>query len=150
MPKVDRTQDANRVGPVGRALFLKGDLELLPADLMDHAAAHPAVIAPAPTAEYGKYLSVTCRGCHGHTFSGGPIPGTPPDWKAPANITPEGIGRYSQADFARALREGKRPDGSPLDTMYMPVRFTKNLNDTELAALYAFLKTLPPKPYGGR
>lgn len=150
VPKVARKQDANRFGPVGRALFLKGDIELLPADLMDHTAAHPAVIAPAPTAEYGKYLSVTCRGCHGHTFSGGPMPGTPPDWKAPANITPEGIGRYTEADFARALREGRRPDGSPLDTMYMPVRFTKNLNDTEIAALYAFLKTLPPKPYGGR
>ena len=54
------------------------------------------------------------------------------------------------ADFARALRESKRPDGSALDTMYMPVRFTKNLNDTEVQALYAFLKTLPPKPYGGR
>jgi len=150
VPKVARKQELNRFGPLGRALFLKGDIELLPADLMDHTAAHPAVIPPAPTAEYGKYPSVTCRGCHAHTFSGGPMPGAPPDWKAPANITPEGIGRSAEADFARALRESKRPDGSALDTMYMPVRFTKNLNDTEVQALYAFLKTLPPKPYGGR
>ena len=57
-----------RLGPLGRALFLKGDIELLPADLMDHTAAHPAVIPPAPTAEYGKYPSVTCRGCHAHTL----------------------------------------------------------------------------------
>ena len=117
---------------------------------MDHTAAHPAVIPPAPTAEYGKYPSVTCRGCHGKTLSGGPIPGTPPDWKAPANITPEGIGRYTEADFTRILREGKRPDGTRLDTTRMPVRFTKNLSDTEVQALYAFLKTVPPKPFGGR
>ena len=150
VPNVARTQEPNRFGPLGRALFLKGDIELLPAELMDHTAAHPAVIPPAPTAEYGKYLTVTCRGCHGKTLSGGPIPGTPPDWKAPANITPEGIGRYTEADFTRILREGKRPDGTRLDTTRMPVRFTKNLSDTEVQALYAFLKTVPPKPFGGR
>lgn len=150
LPKVARKPEPNTVGPLGRVLFLKGDLELLPADLMDHAAAHPAVMAPAPTAEYGAYLSTSCGGCHGKTFSGGPIPGTPPDWKPPANITPTGIGRYSEADFMRALREGKRPDGTALDTAYMPVRWTRNLTDDELRALYAFLKTVPPKEYGGR
>jgi len=150
LPKVARTPEPNSVGLLGRLLFLKGDLELLPADLMDQAAAHPAVIAPAPTAEYGAYLSASCGGCHGKTFSGGPIPGAPPDWKPPANITPEGIGHYSEADFMRALREGKRPDGTALDTAYMPVRWTQYLTDDELRALYAFLKTVPPKAYGGR
>lgn len=150
VPNVDRETKPASIGPLFRALFLKGDLELLPADLMDHKAAHPAVIAPAPTVEYGRYLSTTCRGCHGKTFSGGPIPGAPPEFRAPANITPAGIGKYSEADFVTALREGKRPGGVPLDTAFMPVRFTKNLTDVELKALYAFLKTLPPKEYGGR
>lgn len=150
LPKVARTLEPNRVGPVGRLLFLKGDLELLPADLINHATAHPAAIPQAPTAEYGAYLSTSCGGCHGKTFSGGPIPGTPPDWKPPANITPTGIGRYSEAEFAVILREGRRPDGTMLDTTYMPVRWTRNLNDDEVRALYAFLKTVPPKEYGGR
>ena len=150
LPKVSRPMRANHVGPVGRALYLKGDFELLPAELMDQTAAHPAVIPPAPTAEYGRYLARACAGCHGPTFSGGPMPGTPPEFRPPANITPKGIGHYSEADFFTALREGKRPGGTMLDTMYMPVRYTKNLSDDQLKALYAFLKTVPPKEYGGR
>ncbi len=150
VPKVDKSHEPNTVGPVGRALFLAGQLELLPADLMDHWAKHPAVMEPAPTVEYGQYLSTTCRGCHGKTFSGGPMPGAPPEWKPPANITPSGIGHYTEADFFTALREGKRPGGTMLDTTQMPVRFTKNLTDIELKALYAFLKTLPAKEYGNR
>lgn len=150
LPKVDRSHEPNTVGPVGRALFLAGQLELLPADLMDHTAAHPAILEPAPTVEYGQYLSTTCRGCHGKTFSGGPMPGAPPEWKPPANITPGGISHYTEADFFTALREGKRPGGTMLDTTQMPVRFTKNLTDIELKALYAFLKTVPAKEYGNR
>jgi len=150
LPKVDKPQGPVSIGPIGRVLALTGGLELLPADLMDHTAAHPAILEPAPTVEYGQYLSTTCRGCHGKTFSGGPMPGAPPEWKPPANITPGGIGHYTEAGFFTALRDGKRPDGSMLDTMQMPVRFTRNLTDTELKALYAFLKTLPAKEYGNR
>ena len=150
LPKVSRPMVTNHVGPVGRALYLKGDLELLPAELMDHTAAHPAVIAPAPTMEYGRYLSTTCVGCHGKTLSGGPIPGTPPEFRPPANITPKGIGHYTEAEFFAALREGKRAGGTMLDTVYMPVRFTRNLSDDQLKALYVFLKTVAPKEYGGR
>lgn len=150
VPKVARPMRANRVGPVGRALYLKGDLPLLPADLIDQTAAHAPPITPAVTAEYGRYLANSCAGCHGPTFSGGPIPGAPPDMRPPANVTPTGIGHYTEADFIRALRTGTRPTGTMLDTAYMPVRQTKNLSDDELKAVYAFLKTLPPKEYGGR
>ncbi len=150
LPKVDKVRGPRSVGPIGRIFALTGGFELLPADLMDHSAAHPAILEPAPTVEYGQYLSTTCRGCHGKTFSGGPMPGAPPEWKPPANITPSGIGHYTEADFFTALRDGKRPGGTMLDTTQMPVRFTKNLTDTELKALYAFLKTLPAKEYGNR
>lgn len=150
VPKVDRALPAQRIGPIFRVLYLRGLLDLLPADLIDHAAAHPAALAPAPTAEYGRYLATACRGCHGKTFSGGPIPGAPPTLGVPANITPKGIGRYSEADFITALRTGRRPEGTMLDTAVMPVRNTRNLDDTELKALYAFLRTVPPKEFGGR
>ena len=150
IPKVDRPVRANHIGPIGRLLYLKGDLPLLPAELMNHTAAHPAEIQPAPTAEYGRYIANTCAGCHGPTFSGGAIPGTPLEFRPPANITPTGIGHYTEADFFAALRTGMRPKGVPIDTVYMPVRFTKNLTDEQITAVYAFLKTVPPKEYGGR
>jgi mono/diheme cytochrome c family protein len=138
-----------RVGPVIRALFVAGQVDLTPAAKIDHARPHPAAVAAEPTAAFGQYLAQGCTGCHGAGFSGGKIPGAPPDWKPAANITPGGIGRYSAADFARVLREGRRPDGSPVDTL-MPYRLTKHMTDVELSALYAYLRTVPARPYGNR
>jgi hypothetical protein len=79
----------------------------------------------------------------------GKIPGAPPDWKPAANITPIGIGHYTEADFVNALRTGKRPGGTPIDTL-MPWRLTKEMSDVELRAIYAYLKTVPAREYGMR
>jgi cytochrome c553 len=151
LPPVDREPMPNRVGPVGRGLYVKGDVALVPAELIDHTAAHPAVVLPGVTVEYGRYLVDVggCRGCHGPGLSGGHVPGTPPDWKPAANITPEGIGHYTEADLFRALREGKRPGGAPIDP-FMPFEYTKNLSDDEIRALWLYLQTVPPKAFGGR
>jgi cytochrome c553 len=151
LPPVDREPMKNRVGPIGRALYAKGDVALIPAELVDQTAPHPAAIPPGVTAEYGRYLADVggCRGCHGQGLSGGHVPGTPPDWKPAANITPAGIAHYKEEDFFRALREGKRPGGAPIDS-FMPYQYTKNLTDDEIRALWLYLKTVPPKPFGGR
>lgn len=139
-----------KAGPVGRALFLAGQVDFVPAEKVDHRATHLASLTPEPTVGYGKYLAEGCTGCHGPGYSGGKIPGTPPDWKPAANISPAGIGRWTQADFTRALRQGRRPDGSMIDTTIMPVRATKAMTDVEIQALWAYLRTVPAKPYGGR
>ncbi len=150
IPAVDRETGKNSVGPVGRALFAKGDLVLLPVEVITHDAAHPAPVPAGATIEYGRYLvNVGCRGCHGATLSGGHIPGTPPDWKPAANITPAGIGHYAEEDFFRALREGKRPGGVAIDSL-MPFRATKLLTDDEIRALYLYLKTVPAREFGNR
>jgi mono/diheme cytochrome c family protein len=149
VPPVTRPTPPLRVGPVIRALFLAGQVELLPAELVDHSRAHVAHVDAEPTAKYGEYLAAGCKGCHGTTLSGGKIPGTPPEWKPAANLTPAGIGRYSEDDFIRILRTGTRPDGSMIDST-MPWRLTKEMTDVELKAVFAYLKTVPPKPYGNR
>jgi mono/diheme cytochrome c family protein len=149
VPAVSKAQPPARIGPLARVLYLAGQVELLPAEKIDHARSHRTHVAPTPTATYGEYLAIGCTGCHGPTFSGGKIPGGPPDWKPAANITPAGIGHYTERDFVRVLREGKRPDGSSVDSL-MPWRLTKAMTDTEVTALYAYLKTVKPKPYGGR
>ena len=149
VPPVVNSQPTSRVGPLIRALFLAGQVQLLPAEQIEHARAHVAHVEPEPTAAYGKYLATGCTGCHGTGLSGGKIPGGPPDWKPAANITPTGIGRYSQDDFARVMRTGTRPDGSKVDSL-MPWRLTKEMTDVELEAIYAYLRTVPAKPYGSR
>ncbi len=148
---VDRVPGSNFVGPLGRALYAKGDLQLVPAELIDHSASHPARVPDRVTVEYGRYLADIggCKGCHGPGLSGGPVPGSPPGWKPASNITPAGIGHYSEQDFFLALREGKRPGGTPIDSL-MPYRYTKLMTDDEIRALLMYLKTVPSKPYGQR
>jgi mono/diheme cytochrome c family protein len=150
VPPVDRELAPKSLRFLGRALVTGGALQHA-FDMIDHSRASLPTIAVGETVEYGRYLTNVggCTGCHGPGLSGGKIPGTPPDFKPAANITPTGIGHYTEADFFRALREGVRPGGAPIDTS-MPFRLTKDMTDVEIKAVYAFLKTVPPKEYGNR
>lgn len=152
LPPMDAVRPEPRVGPLGRVLYLAGKLPLVPAELVDHAAERPPVPELAATASYGAYLATGCTGCHGPGLSGGRIPGGPPDWPAAANLTPDretGIGDWSLTDFARALRKGIRPDGTTLDPA-MPIGATRHLTDVEMEALYRYLESLEPRPFGNR
>ena len=95
---------------------------------------------------------IVCIGCHGDSLSGGRIPGGPPDWPAASNLTP-GQGTVmsvydSVEKFKAMFRSGKRPDGSAVAVM--PFDTLREVNDTDVSALYAYLKQLPPRPAGGR
>ena len=152
IPAVDREQAASYVGPLGRALFAFGQLPLLEARLIDQHAVHAARVEAAATADFGRYLAQSCTGCHGQGFSGGPIPGAPPDFPKPANITPDvdtGLGRWSKADFYRVFREGKKPDGSAIDP-FMPWQAMGHFTDTELDALWEYLRSVPVRKSGQR
>ena len=140
-----------QVGPLGRVLYLAGELPLIPAEMVDHDA-KPANPEPAATAEYGKYLSTGCIGCHGNGLSGGPIPGVPPDWPKAANLTPHesGLGDWTFEDFKTTLRTGKTPDGRELDPLYMPWQYVAQSPDRDLEALWKYLQTVEPKPMGNR
>jgi mono/diheme cytochrome c family protein len=98
------------------------------------------------TVVYGHYLATvaSCMSCHGAGLSGGPLPGGGPPSQ---NITPTGIGKWSDADFVHALRTGTRPDGSHISTA-MPWPHYAKMTDTELAALYKYLRSVPPRPTG--
>jgi mono/diheme cytochrome c family protein len=143
LPPADMTiKPLKSVGPIGRAIYLFGDLPLLPAEIIDHDMARP-VVTEAPSVEYGKYLvdAGGCRGCHGENLEGasaGPTP-TP-------NLTPSGeLGKWTEADFVKVIRTGVRPDGRTLST-FMPWQYMKGLNDVELGAYWAYLHSLPPAP----
>jgi cytochrome c553 len=148
LPAVRAALPGNALGPVGRALIAAGVFKMAP-DLIDHGRPHVARVTAEPTAAFGRYLAVSCTGCHGEGFGGGKPPGAPPQFKPAANLTPAGIGHYTEADFFRALREGRRPGGVPIDTA-MPWKLYRHMDDTEIRAVYAYLRTLPPKPYGSR
>jgi cytochrome c553 len=118
---------------------------------IDHRLPPAQPIAVGETPEHGGYVAAMCAGCHGHAFSGGPIPAAPPNWPPASNLTPgEGsvLSRYPTVEaFTAMLRSGKRPDGSAVSKV-MPFETLGNLNDTDVKAMYAFFKTLPPRKTG--
>jgi len=121
------------------------------AERIDHRKPPSPAIAPAASVEYGAYVATTCVGCHGAALSGGKIPGAPPDWPPAANLTPgeeSVLPRYhTPGKFVAMMRTGKRPDGSAVSPA-MPFASLRNMNDTDLQAIYRYLGTLPPKRPG--
>ena len=123
------------------------------AEKIDHHLPPAQPVPVGATIEHGAYVAQLCKGCHGDTYSGGRIPGAPPEWPAASNLTPgEGtvMARYDTVEkFAAMLRTGRRPDGSAVDRA-MPFETLKALNDVDVEALHAFITTLPPRSAGRR
>lgn len=122
------------------------------ASKIDHTLPPAQPVPAAVDARHGAYVANACIGCHGEKLAGGKIPGGPPDWPAAANLTPgEGtaMSRYKDAAaFTAMLRSGKRPDGTAISVM--PFESLGKLNDVDAQALYAYLKTVPPRKLGDR
>jgi hypothetical protein len=90
-------------------------------------------------------LAAGCTGCHGSDYSGGPIPGAPPDTVPASNITPGGeLAGWSESDFIQAMRTGVTPDGQEMDP-FMPWKNISKMTDDELKALWMYLQSLPAK-----
>jgi mono/diheme cytochrome c family protein len=138
LPPVDRELPSIRVGPMGRLLVMS-EAKLIPAQIVDHGK--PLITAaPVELVARGEHLAgiAGCRGCHNNdlTGGGGPPPGG-------ANITPVGIGTWTKEDFFRTLRTGRTPDNRQLsESMPRPLG---NMPDEDLDAIWAYLKTVPPK-----
>ena len=101
----------------------------------------------------GKYVFATAGGCGCHT---------PPDAVGlnaggqkfellvgtvySRNITPDaetGIGKWTDAQVANAIRRGERPDGSRLFPIH-PYKYLANIADDEIEALVAYLRSVKP------
>ncbi|MGZ5081635.1 MAG: hypothetical protein ACXWHZ_19760, partial [Usitatibacter sp.] len=60
------------------------------------------------------------------------------------------MSRYDSAEkFVSMMRTGKRPDGTEVSKV-MPFGSIRNLNDLDLNAMYAYLKTVPARKAGER
>jgi mono/diheme cytochrome c family protein len=150
LPPVDKPNTAMTVKVLGKVLDRRDMIPLDIARRIDHD--HPLEAPPpSPTAEYGKLLARGCSGCHGERMSGGPIPGAPSDFPVPLNLTPHdtGLGDWTYEDFDKLLATDIRKNGKKVDP-FMPTAALKNLDDTERKALWAYLRTLPPTPFGNR
>jgi mono/diheme cytochrome c family protein len=149
-PPVDRIIRPVRLGPVF-AFMAATDPNALPAFTIDHQAAH-AVEPPAAEVSlaFGEHLVATCRGCHNPKLSGGKMQGDP-NMPIVANLTPDatGLRSWTEADFIRAMREGRRPDGSAIAEA-MPWKAYARMTDVELRALWLYLRSVPAVPTGAQ
>lgn len=58
------------------------------------------------------------------------------------------MSRYpTEKPFAEMFKTGKRPDGSAISDV-MPFDMLKVFSDEDVAAVYAYIKTLPPLKHG--
>ncbi len=132
---------------VALVLFFIGNARLT--KTYDFPASNLALPTDEASLEFGKHRAeVLCAGCHGadlsgveNWFSAGPL-GTIDS----ANLTSGegGFGREatSAEDYVRAIRHGIDPSGKPI---FMPaVVSTANLSDEDLAAIIAYVKSVPP------
>lgn len=116
-----------------------------------------AVAAQSEAVKRGQYLlhAGGCISCHTapETLKAkGPILGGGHAIKSPfgtffgPNITPHrehGIGSWSEADFIRAMRYGRSPDGRHYFPSFPYVAFSGMRTD-DLKAMWAYLRTVPP------
>ncbi len=149
-PAVDRTMEAVGIGPLF-SYVVAFNPDILLAFAVDHNKPH-AVEPPveAASVELGQHIAQVCKGCHGGNLSGGKVAGDP-NMPIVANITPHetGLKGWTEADFIRALREGKRKDGTEI-LPQMPWKAYGQMSDIELKALWAYLQTVPPTDKGDR
>jgi mono/diheme cytochrome c family protein len=110
---------------------------------------------------YGRYLALDafdCYACHRGDFKkmndrepeksfrffggGNAMPGLDGVPIHTANLTPDesGLGKWTEEQFVKALREGVRPDGRVM--RYPMVRYPE-FTEGEARAIWAYLKTVP-------
>jgi mono/diheme cytochrome c family protein len=109
-----------------------------------------ALTAEAAALERGRYLfsSRGCVDCHGATGAGRSFVDDgdslhirgPNLTAGPGSVT----AAYRPEDWVRAIRHGVAPGGRPL--MIMPSEDYNRFTDGDLAALVAYVRSLPPAP----
>ena len=108
--------------------------------------------APAERAvlvERGRYIfaNASCALCHGNDGAGGLKVNGDFGTIFAANISSDretGLGAWSDAEIARAIRSGVSRDGHLLYWQGMPWDHFSNLDEEDAASLIAYLRLLPP------
>ena len=87
-------------------------------------------------------------GCHGSVSEGGVFIDEPLLARLVAPNLTAAVRAYSDAELARIIRRGVRPDGRSV--LGMPSEMFEPLTDADLGRILAYLHSLPPQPGPGR
>lgn len=137
VPPVDRELPQSRVSLLGKLVFGLTGADVFAAETVDPArAGREAPVPTGSTKEHGDYLKQVCTGCHGSELRGGIR--LQPDAPPSSDISPAAMQSWSYDQFVRALRHGRKRDGTELSSS-MPWQSTRVLSDEELRALWLSL-----------
>lgn len=143
VPAVETPDLSNSFGPVAKLMSVLGRMPVIfPAEAIDQKTSFAEKPSEGSTREFGQYLARSCTGCHGETFSGGPIPGGDPSWPPASDIR---LGRnsvWNEETFMNMLKSGVSPVTHKELRAPMPVAQLKQLNEMESKALWLFLSGL--------
>jgi mono/diheme cytochrome c family protein len=141
LPPVDHELPAFRLRPLGRALVAAGAFNDEFVARKIAAEARYEEVEPGLSLEYGEYLATIsgCISCHRADLKGGPA--GPPEAPPASDISPAALANWDQADFFRAMREGRRPDGSEISE-FMPWPVMRQMKDEELSAIWLYLQSV--------
>ncbi|WPU65042.1 c-type cytochrome [Peredibacter starrii] len=144
LPPVAKNSRPITVGPMAKVLDYFGKMPLLfSGKYVPNERIKVKSLTAEDTIEYGKYVSSSCVGCHNPQFTGGPIDGVPPSWPHASNITSKGkLQAYDFDDFKKVLTTGVTKDGRKINPQFMPWTATAAMSETELKALYRYLKSI--------
>ena len=118
-----------------------------------------AAVSDADPVAYGSYIVnhlAQCTECHSRPVEGGGVDRVnglgaggaqfrgPWGISMAPNITPSGIGYYTDEQLKKVITTGMRPDGSKLNPP-MAVAYYANMTDKDLSAVVAYLRSMPKK-----
>jgi mono/diheme cytochrome c family protein len=153
VPTIDNESGPSQLSFTGFvAMNLTQDITFLAAELIPHDEAPPTAPEPGISTDYGQYLSLSCMVCHGPTYSGGEIPGFPPEWPAAPNLTSGSGSRlpvWGEEGFIAIICNGEK-HGRRINAAYMPWTSYRHMTEEELRAVYLYLMSLPAKGFGHR
>jgi len=97
----------------------------------------------------GRYIfaNASCAYCHRNDGSGGLKLSGPFGTMFTPNISPDreaGLGAWTDAEIARAVRSGVTRSGRPLFWQGMPWDHFSNLDEEDVVSLVAYLRAIPP------
>lgn len=137
-PPVDNVVPPHALKPLGTVLTFLDKFPLFPAEEIDHNATYVDEVKVEVSEAYGKYLAISCSGCHGPNYLGGP--GTSPGEPVIPNLSSTGnLGKWTSDEFIATIRTGVTPEGRHL-TDFMPWKAMAKVNtDVELQSMYLYL-----------
>jgi len=135
LPAVEGPGPGGSLGPLGRIGLAVGQFKPV-AELIAETVPPPE--ATSDEATHGRYLArTTCAACHGTSLGGA----SNPDFTSPSLQV---VAAYSPEAFTKLMREGVALGGRNLKTMSPWARqLLSQFTDSEIAALYSYLHTMP-------